>query len=264
MAQLSLDLRVETETFEGPFDLLLHLVRVNEMDIFDINIAEITDKYLEHLAKMERLNLEVAGEFLVMASTLLNIKSRTLLPANPHVEEDEEPEGGAILSTEDLVRQLIEYRRFKEIAQVLGERETSQMRVFYRTHLPAARQAGEDEPAVAPQELDTLLSAFARVIAAVGIEHRHEVVEDEVSVEDFLARLRGLLEERRHLRLSEILRGCRTRMQMVVAVLALLEMVRVGEIRIAQAAVFDDVHITRRDDPPPVQAVPRKPSTAHE
>jgi hypothetical protein len=108
-------LRVETEVFEGPFDLLLHLVRVSEMDIFDIDIATITDQFLAHLVRMERQSIEVGGEFLVMASTLLNIKSRTLLPENPHADDGEEEDEVAIRTTEDLVHQLIEYRRFKEM-----------------------------------------------------------------------------------------------------------------------------------------------------
>jgi segregation and condensation protein A len=251
-------LRVETEVFEGPFDLLLHLVHVNEMDIFDINIAQITDHYLAHLAQMDRQNLEIAGEFLVMAATLLNIKSRTLLPANPHVDDDEEEEeGGAILSTEDLVRQLIEYRRFKEIAQVLGEREMSQMRVYYRSHLPPKPQSQEEEPSVAPQEIDALLGAFARVIAAIGIDKRHEVFEEEASVEDALARVRGRIGEQSHTRLSELLQNCRTVTQAVVVVLALLEMTKLREIRIEQAKFYDDIHVIRRDDapqlPPPTE-----------
>ncbi|NUP89868.1 MAG: segregation/condensation protein A [Candidatus Sumerlaeia bacterium] len=242
------EIRVQTEVFEGPFDLLLHLVRVNEMDIFDIRIEQITEHYLAHLARMERHNLEIAGEFLVMAATLLNIKSRQLLPANPHLEEEIDEGEGTIHTTADLVRQLIEYRRFKEIAQVLGDREAAQLRVFYRTQMPAARRA-EDEPAVPPQAIDTLLAAFARVIQAVGIDRRHEVLEDEAQVEDALAIVRSVLDARGHTRLSELLRSCRTRSQMIVTVLALLEMARLQEIRIEQLAVFEDVHILRRDAP---------------
>ncbi len=256
-------LRVQIETFEGPFDLLLHLVRVNEMDIFDISIAEITDQYLAHLARMEHHNLEIAGDFLVMAATLLNIKSRTVLPENPHLDDEEEGEGEAILTTGDLVRQLIEYRRFKEIGQVLGERETAQMKVFYRTRMAPRRD--DDEPEIPPQEIDALLAAFARVAASIGLDHSHEILEDEVSVEDTLARVRDMVRMSDHCRLSDLFQACRTRQQMVVTVLALLEMVRLAEIRIAQTACYEDVHITRRDDsPPPPPPQPLPPVETHE
>ncbi|MBN1476038.1 segregation/condensation protein A [Candidatus Sumerlaeota bacterium] len=242
-------LRVQTETFEGPFDLLLHLVRVHEMDIFDINIAEITDRYLEHLARMERHNLEIAGEFLVMASTLLNIKSRTLLPENPHVEDDEEEGEIAIQTTEDLVRQLIEYRRFKEIAQVLSEREVAQMRIFYRTHMPPRpREDGENE--MPPQEIDTLLRAFARVVQLIEVDRRHEVLDEEAHVEDALAQLRDALQQEGRTRFSTLLHACRTKIQMIVMLMAVLEMVKAHEAHIEQAALYEDIHIIRRGEEP--------------
>jgi segregation and condensation protein A len=242
-------LRVQTETFEGPFDLLLHLVRVHEMDIFDINIAEITDRYLEHLIRLERHNLEIAGEFLVMASTLLNIKSRTLLPENPHVADDDEEGEIAIQTTEDLVRQLIEYRRFKEIAQVLSEREIAQMRIFYRTHMPPRPRDDEDNE-VPPQEIDTLLKAFARVVQLIEVDRRHEVLDEEAHVEDALSQLRDALHQNGRLRFSAMLRSCRTKIQMIVMVMAVLEMVKAHEARVEQAAFYEDIHIIRRGDSP--------------
>lgn len=239
-------LRIATDVFEGPFDLLLHLVRINEMDIFDINIETITEQFLQHLTKMEERDIEVGGDYLVMAATLLNIKSRTILPANPHLEEIEEEEENAILTTQDLVRQLIEYRRFKEIAQVLGERETSQMRIHYRNASPPRRPDEEEE--LEPQEVDKLLQAFAKVVEMIGVDRHHEVVEDTASVEDGLDLVRGELERHEHFRLSDILRRCRTRIHMIVTVLALLELTRTREIRIEQTAFYDDIHIMRRSD----------------
>jgi segregation and condensation protein A len=245
MADKPHSLHIETEVFEGPFDLLLHLVRVSEMDIFDINISEITERYLAHLKQLESLNIEVGGEFLVMAATLLNIKSRTVLPENPHADE-EEVEEGIPLTTEDLIRQLIEYRRFKEIAHNLGEREVERMRVFHREYR-LKRPDSEDED-LEPQELDKLLSAFARVVQAVGIDRRHEIFEDEASVEDALVILRSTIRERGHCRLSDLVRGCRTPNQVIVLILALLEMTRIWEIRINQSAFYEDVLIEARTD----------------
>jgi segregation and condensation protein A len=250
MANGPTPLRVETEVFEGPFDLLLHLVRVSEMDIFDIDIATITDQFLAHLVRMERQSIEVGGEFLVMASTLLNIKSRTLLPENPHADDGEEEDEGAIRTTEDLVHQLIEYRRFKEIARVLGDREVAQMRVFHRSQ-QTPRRRSEDEPDVPPQTLDMLLGAFARVVQAIGVDRRHEITEDAASVEDALIIIRERLEEESHCRLSELLRACRTRSQMIAVLLALLEMAKLGEVRIDQAEFYTDVHLSRREEPRP-------------
>lgn len=243
-------LHVETEVFEGPFDLLLHLVRVSEMDIFDIDIATITDQFLAHLARMESSSIDIGGEFLVMASTLLNMKSRTLLPENPHTDDGDDESEEAILTTADLVRQLIEYRRFKEIARVLGDREVAQMRIFYRSQQPPRRPVdGESE--VGPQTLDILLGAFARVMQAIGVERRHEIIADEASVDDALAIVRTRIGEKGRCRLSELLRECRSRSQMITVLLALLEMTRLGEVRIDQAEFYTDVHIWRRDDPQP-------------
>src|SRR5690606_19728656 len=117
--------------FEGPFDLLLHLVRVNEMDIHDISISVITRQYLEYLDIMRELDLELAGEFLVMAATLIRIKARTLLPVPPDQEEQEE-EIDEILSARELVRQLVEYRKFKEAAMKLRKKEEETSRLIFR------------------------------------------------------------------------------------------------------------------------------------
>ncbi|MBI1785148.1 segregation/condensation protein A, partial [Candidatus Sumerlaeota bacterium] len=123
--------KVKLQVFEGPLDLLLHLVKINEMDIYDIQIAEVTKQYLEYIRLMQSLDLEVAGEFIVMASTLLNIKLRSLLPDSGEPDEDEE-ELGDILTAQALMEQLVQYRKFKEAAARLQEQEEQQARIFFR------------------------------------------------------------------------------------------------------------------------------------
>ena len=174
--------RVKLEVFEGPLDLLLHLIKINEMDIYDIRIAEITSQYLAHLRLMEKLDLEVAGDILVMASTLVNIKLRSLLP-DAHDDEEDDEEVGDIMTAQSLMEKLIEYRKFKEAASALAEHEHHQSQVFFRdVALPRFSQAQGDESMEV--ELDSLLVAFSRVLRFVEQRGWHLVTEEEFSVEE--------------------------------------------------------------------------------
>lgn len=223
---------IKLDTFEGPLDLLLHLIRKNELDIYDIPIALITKQYLEYLSFLKELNLEVAGDFLVMASTLLQIKSRMLLP-NP------EPEEGEVEQEEDpraeLVRRLLDYQRYKDAGQHLGERELLGREVFARRVadaglLPAPADEG-------PLELDLfeLAEAFRSLLARVPTARAHEVVGFEsVSIADAINEILSLVQEREMLAFEELFDLDDSRERLIVNFLALLELCRLKMLKVLQ------------------------------
>jgi len=233
--------RIKLPVFEGPFDLLLHLVKENQMDIYDIEIARITEQYLEYIEAAETLNIELAGEFLVMAATLINIKSRALLPT-PTLEEEDEAEEDEITSTRALIHQLVEYRRFKEAAQTLAERAQEQSRVFYRTRVI---------PIVAPEadglvmeNLEALFAAFGRVLRYATSKDFHRVLEERFRVEDKILDIEQRLSLEKSLSLRALFDRCIHKIESIVTFLALLELCRRRRIRLKQRRPFDDVIAT--------------------
>jgi segregation and condensation protein A len=241
------DYNVKLPIFEGPLDLLLHLIKQNEMDITEIAIAEITGQYLDTLRLLQTLDLEVAGDFLVMAATLIHIKLRVLLPDSGE-DEAEEEDVDHFLSARTLMQQLIEYRRFKEAALDLAQRSERQSQIFVReVALPALSEA-EAEPAVR-EDLSRLLDAFSRVLRFVERRDYHQVQGEVFTVEDkiVLVRRRLLLEERFAVR--ELFEACESKVEMIVTLVALLELCRLKELRVSQAGAFDDICVARREAP---------------
>ena len=238
---------VKINVFEGPFDLLLHLVRVNEMDIYDIPIAEITSQYLAYIKEMEKLDLEIAGEFLVMAATLINLKSRTLMP--PVSSEEEEPQEEEtdegledIRNAQDLMRRLIEYRQFKEMAVHLSQREEDQLRLFYRNSvLPTLTDHGMAQET--REDISLLFSAFARVLEYADGRPVHHVTEEEYSVEEKIEYLRGEIDRHKTLSLSEIIQRCIDKGEVIALMLALLEVCRLRLARVRQTGSFQDIYL---------------------
>lgn len=226
--------RVRLEVFEGPLDLLLHLIKKNELDIFDIPIAEITSDYLNYIKLFRRLNLDFAGEFLVMASTLIHIKSRMLLPSIETVEE-EEPEDPRL----ELAARLIEYQKFKEAASILKEREAIQRDIYGR--LPIVPL---DEDYTIEASLFDLVDAFQRVVFRVEKEVR-EIIQEDIRVEDRIREILNLLENRRFINFETIFSGQRTKRLLIVTFLALLELVRLRTVFARQARPFGDIRIYR-------------------
>ncbi len=233
--------RVKLPVFEGPFDLLLHLVKENQMDIYDIEIAKITEQYLQYIEQAEELNIELAGEFLVMAATLIAIKSRALLPA-PSLEEAPEAQEDELTSTRALIRQLVEYRRFKEAAQTLAQREEEHSRVFYRTKVI---------PIVAPEadgqvmeNLEALFSAFSRVLRYATSKDFHRVIEERFRVEDKITDIEHRLRHGGQISLRDLFARCIHKIETIVTFLALLELCRRRRIRLKQETLFDDVIAT--------------------
>jgi len=230
--------RIKLPVFEGPFDLLLHLVKENQMDIYDIEIARITEQYLEYIEAAEKLNIELAGEFLVMAATLINIKSRALLPTSPE-EMEAEGEVDELTSTRALIQQLVEYRRFKEAAQTLAEREDEQSRIFYRTRII---------PIVAPEadaevmdNLEALFAAFSRVLRYATSRDFHRVIEERFRVEDKMIEIEQRLRVESKLSLRALFDRCINKAESIATFLALLELCRRRRIRLTQKKAFQDV-----------------------
>jgi len=222
---------VHLDKFDGPLDLLLHLIRKNELDICDISIAVITRQYLDYIKLMKELNLEVAGDFLVMAATLLQIKSRTLLPLD-------EPEAGEYEETdprEELIRRLMEYQQYKEAGMVIGARALLGREVFVRTCVDPLLTAARSEEGPLEVSLFELVDAFRILLARVPAEHFHDVAAAETfSIADCINEILSLLQERDTVQFDELVRDEFTRERVIVTFLALLELCRLKLIRIFQ------------------------------
>jgi segregation and condensation protein A len=227
------------EGFEGPLDLLLHLIQKNELDIFNIPIALITEQYLEYLQLMKVLNLDIAGEYLLMASTLLHIKSRMLLPLSSEGEKEEEEEEDP---RAELVRRLLEYQKYKQAAGELEKRPLLDRNVFIRL-TPTESQEPEEERIEV--NLFELLEAFQEVLKRVKPEAVHEVTLEHLSVEDKIQEILALLEkENRSMAFHRLFSEQPSRRVVVVTLLAILELVKMKRIRIFQMAPFETIRIS--------------------
>ncbi|MEK7331158.1 MAG: segregation/condensation protein A [Candidatus Eisenbacteria bacterium] len=230
---------VKLVRFEGPLDLLLHLIKRDEVDIYDIPIAHITQQYLTYIELMRSLDLEVAGEFLVMAATLMRIKARMLLPLPAVGEEEEEGD-----PREELVQRLLEYRQFKEAAGTLKGREAERRLLYERGMLP-----GEDEVGplpLAPATLFDLLDALNRVMSRVPEQTVYEVQGDLYDVEEKMSLIARTVAEQGAVSFSTLMQSCRARAEVIVTFIALLELVRLGRIGVTQPEPFGDIQIVAR------------------
>ena len=218
---------VQLQIYEGPLDLLLHLIKKNEIDIVDIPIASITEQYLEALELMQGLNLDVSGEYLVMAATLVHLKSKVLLPLEGD-EEDGDEETGETL--EGLQRRLLEYARFKDAARELEEREILNRDVFARQGRP------ERVVEVSFEQLSVfdLMSALQRVLERFPGPSVHTVVQEMVSVRERMTYILDELHRRSSVVFHELFDAARSRMDVVVTFLALLELIRIRAVRALQ------------------------------
>jgi len=226
---------VRLEVFDGPLDLLLHLIKKNEVDVYDIPVARVTDQYLQYLELMEEMNLDVAGEYLVMAATLTHIKSRMLLPpAEVDAEEpDEDPRA-------DLVQQLLEYQRYRDVALALGERPLLMRDVFRRE--PAAEARGEGEGVqLRDVSLADLLDAFREVLERSLRESFHEIISEEVSVAECVELIVRRLALDGPLRFRDLFVGAPTRRRLVATFLALLELVKTQAVRARQEEEYGEI-----------------------
>lgn len=227
---------VQLEIFEGPLDLLLHLIKKNEVSITDIPIATITEQYLATLQLMETFNLDVAGEFLVMASTLVHIKSRMLLPAG--ADEPDEEEG--IDPREELVRRLLEYQRYKDAAGQLEQREVLTRDVFARSATPTEEVGPRGFRELSVFEL---LGALKQVIDRLPKDSVHEVTLDKITVREKMTLLLDNLRQQSSVMFESLFGEINNRMEVIVTFLAMLELVKVRAIRIYQEEMAGPIMI---------------------
>ena len=229
---------VRLEMFEGPLDLLLHLIQKNELDITHIPIALITEQYLEYLKLMKVLNLDIAGEYLLMASTLLHIKSKMLLPTASEEEGDEGEDPRA-----ELIRKLLEYQRYKNAAGELESRPMLERDVFIRLALADNGEVREEEKI--DVSLFQLLDAFRQLLERAKPEAFHEVVLERISVEEKVQEILSLLQrEKRSLAFHLLFPEQASRGLIVVTLLAILELVKMKLVRIFQPAPFETIRIS--------------------
>lgn len=234
---------IKLEVFEGPLDLLLHLIKEHEVDIYDIPIARITEEYFEYINVMKALNLDIAGEFLVMASTLTYIKSRMLLPK--HEQEEEDAEEG-VDPREELVAKLIEYKKFKEAAHELKRREFEQSRVFTRT--PPETDMPDDGDLLKEVNVFELVKSFKRVLDNYGGPQELSVSLEEISVTDKLNEIMARIETVDYLTFDALFETGRTRMEVVATFLALLELMRLKLLKVSQTRLGGEILIYRAVD----------------
>ncbi len=231
---------VRTEAFEGPLDLLLHLIRKNEVDIYNIPIAEISRQYLDYLEVMRELNLDIAGEFLVMASTLIQIKSQMLLP-NP-VETGSEEEQGEDPRAE-LVRRLLEYEKYRHAAQELSSRQLLDRDVFARNFASPDLEALEPEESFAEVEIFDLVDAFRRILSRAPKESFHEVGSENISIADRISDILDFIQGKELVSFEELFLGNLTREFIVATFLAVLELCRLKMIKLTQVENYSDIWI---------------------
>ncbi len=228
--------KLKLSNFEGPLDLLLHLIKQNEVDIYDIPISTITDQYIEYLEMMKELDLEVASEFLVMAATLMEIKSRMLLPTQPSEEEEEED------PRFELIEQILEYKKYKEFAGNLGEKAEAESQFYQRTFKEEV-DIETGEPLI-EVTLFELLQAFKHVLEYATEEPFREITLEEVSIEEKMNEIRARLKEKTNLLLDEVFEGAvKTKVALISTVLALLELIRLKEVVARQTKLFGEIRI---------------------
>lgn len=234
-------LRLHLEKFEGPLEVLLYLIRSQEIDILDIPILKITEQYLRFLEIMREENLEVTGEFLVMAATLIQIKSRMLLPADVETEEEED------LDEEDprleLVEKLLEYRKFREVTERLQFLEEERQRWFAREVKPVFEKPAEEEEELLEVTLHDLIQAFRGVLRYFTEDLFHTVEGEGASVDEKIEYIEGRLATEGSIAWTDIFKECRSRMELVCCFLAILEMCRMGRLRAHQHHAFEEIRL---------------------
>ncbi len=233
--------KVQLPVFEGPLDLLLYLIKKEEINIYDIPIAKITDQYLEHLEVMKLLDLEIAGEFVLMAATLMHIKSKMLLPVDETKEEEAEREEDP---REELVKRLLEYKKFKEAAAELKNMQLKQRDSFARTQQSRPHKF-EDSETYFEASLFDLITAFSKVLKEVPRDVFHKVIRDEFTVSGKIHDILHLLVEKRVIYFGELFKNAKNKDEIVSIFLALLELVKLKEVIVKQKTHFGEIEITR-------------------
>lgn len=235
---------VRLQNFEGPLDLLLHLIKTNEVSIYDIPIRVITGQYLEYIDLMQEMNLDVAGEFLVMAATLIHIKSRMLLPRPDPTQEDDQED-----PREALIRRLIEHQKFKAAAELLHERETLRSAQWTRPDGPISEIAGEPPEPEIEVDLFSLISAFRAVVERAKTRPTVYLPSEQIPIETRIEQLLERLSETEACGFEDLFEDVESRAGLIVTFLALLEMIRLKLIRVFQSGVVGPIRVYKRARP---------------
>ena len=245
---VTMDITVRLQVFEGPLDLLLHLLDKNKVNIYDIPIVEITAQYMEYIAEMKRQDLDVLSEFLVMAATLIDIKSKMLLPSYPYSEEEEEDPRA------ELVQQLLEYKMYKCMAYELKDRQMDAQRVMFKEPtIPDEVLAYEEPVNVAELVSDVTLAKLNEIFKSIMKKQKDKIdplrskfgkiQKEEVSLEDKIAQLQEYAKEHKHFSFRSLLEAQSGKVEIIVTFLAILELMKMGKIFISQEHIFDDIEI---------------------
>jgi segregation and condensation protein A len=236
--------KVQFEVFEGPLDLLLYLIKKEEVDIYEVNLTKLATQFLEYVDLMRQFDLEVAGEFLVMASTLMYIKSRELLPVDKQVVVEGEEEGED--PRWELIRQLVEYKKFKDAAAQLQALEVRQENIYPR--LPGKVEIPTDVPPTKPEvSIFDLLNAVNAVLKRIAAKEAstREIYEDKWSVSEKIELVLKVISERTRVRFSELFESAANRWEVICTFLALLELIRLKQLACAQPEPFAEIEIVR-------------------
>jgi len=226
------DLKVKIGDFAGPLDLLLFLIRQEQANIFDIPIARITEKYLDYIRIMKRLDIAIAADFLVMAATLIEIKSKMLLPRDPFAPEEEEVED----PRKELVDRLLEYEKFKSAAGMLYERSTIEQAIFTRGPIESDENNAEIDASVFD-----LLTVFQKIVARHVDEVKMEIEREEISLADMMRSLKNRIFEFGEVSMLKFFEEMHSKRELVTAFVAVLEIVRTESVKLTQATTFGDV-----------------------
>lgn len=236
--------KIRLDIFEGPLDLLLYLVKKDHLNVYDIPIAKVTAQYLEYINFMQLLDLNIVGDFLVMAATLMQIKSKMLLPAEElAVLEEEDPRA-------ELVKRLLEYEKFKQVAESLRQREVGQQEVFKhpKTETPIEYKTQDKEETYFEASIFDLINAFSKALKDIPREVFYEVVKDQFTVEQKVHDILHLLLLQTEVKLSELFQKSKSKIEIVVIFLAILELAKMKEIIAKQNVEFEDIVISRNKE----------------
>ncbi len=248
--------KVKFEIFEGPLDLLLYLVKKEEVDIHQVNLTKIATQFIEYVEMMREFDLEVAGEFLVMASTLVYIKSRELLPVEQQAvaegeDEEEDPRW-------ELIRRLVEYKKFKDAAAQLQEREGEQEHIYPRVPGKLEFAAEGSAPRVAVSVFD-LVNAVNGILKRFTAQESRDVYEDKWTVSEKIESIRALIQSRPAVKFSELFEAAKARAEVVVTFLAMLELIRLRQLIIEQPEPFAEIEIRQAPPEIPAEIAPAEP-----
>ena len=233
-------LKIKIGDFAGPLDLLLFLIRQEQANIFDIPIARITEKYLEYIRLMKRLDISIAADFLVMAATLIEIKSKMLLPRDPFAQEDEEVED----PRRELVDRLLEYEKFKTAAGMLYERSTVEQAIFTRGPIES-----DDNNAEIDATVFDILTVFQKIVARHVDEIKMEIHREEISLADMIKSLRRRIFAEKELSLLKFFEEMHSKRELVTAFIAVLEIVRTEGVKLLQSKTFGDIILRKVSEP---------------